>query len=112
MRLVSGIALIDHGFIGLLGGPQPRQIVVNLLTTGAGILLLAGLWTPFIGTLVAGIELWHAIAHQGDPWMHILLAALGAGLALVGPGKWSVDARLFGWKRLDIPKRGSSLHSF
>jgi len=112
MRLVSGIALIDHGFIGLLGGPQPRQVVLNLLTTGAGVLLLAGLWTPFIGTLVAGIELWHAIAHQGDPWMHILLAALGAGLALVGPGKWSVDARLFGWKRLDIPKRGSSLHSF
>jgi putative oxidoreductase len=33
------------------------------------------------------------------------LGALGAALALLGPGAWSVDARLFGWKRLDIRSR-------
>jgi putative oxidoreductase len=112
MRLVAGIALIDRGIIGLLAGPHLEQAVVDVLATGAGILLLAGFWTPIAGGLAAAVEVWRAIAHQGDPWMHILLAALGAGLALVGPGKWSVDARLFGWKRLDIPKRGNSLHSF
>jgi hypothetical protein len=37
--------------------------------------------------------------------MHILLAALGAGLAMIGPGAWSVDARLFGRKRIRIPQR-------
>jgi len=33
-----------------------------------------------------------------------MLAALGAALAMVGPGAWSIDARLFGRKRIDIRK--------
>jgi hypothetical protein len=32
---------------------------------------------------------------------------IGAGLALLGPGAWSVDARLFGWKRIDVRDRKS-----
>jgi len=31
-----------------------------------------------------------------------MLATLAIALALIGPGAWSVDARLFGWKRIDI----------
>jgi uncharacterized membrane protein YphA (DoxX/SURF4 family) len=38
---------------------------------------------------------------------HILLATLGTAVALLGPGAWSVDARLFGWKRINIPNRKS-----
>ena len=29
-----------------------------------------------------------------------MLGTLGVALALLGPGGWSVDARLFGWKRI------------
>jgi len=53
------------------------------------------------------IALWHALSHHGDPWSCILLGTLGAALALLGPGGWSVDAYLFGWKRIDLRDRKS-----
>ena len=78
---------------------------LRVLATGAGALLLAGLWTPVAGTLVAGIEVWKVFLHPADPWICILLGTLGAALAMLGPGAWSVDARLFGWKRIHLPAR-------
>jgi hypothetical protein len=41
-------------------------------------------------------------SHSGDPWILIIQAVLGGALAMVGPGAWSIDARLFGRKRIDI----------
>jgi hypothetical protein len=35
---------------------------------------------------------------------HLIMAALEATLALVGPGEWSVDARLFGRKHIEMPR--------
>jgi len=107
MRLVAGSTLVYRGFIALSGelvlGPAPLVVLQIIL----GILLLVGLWTPVAGTLLAILELWHLVSLTGDPWIHILLLTLGVSLALVGPGAWSVDARLFGWKRIDIPDRQS-----
>ena len=107
MRLVAGIALIDQGVTRLRDGSPIEPVIVLVLGICLGILLLTGLWTPIAGALVAVIELWAACSLPGDPWPHILLGTLGAALALLGPGAWSVDARLFGWKRIPIRGRRS-----
>jgi putative oxidoreductase len=107
MRLVVGIALVIRRINELQGGPPIGLAVIHVLAIAAGILLLAGLWTPIAGVLLAIIEIWSAFTHHHDPWSYILLGTLGAALAMLGPGAWSVDARLFGWKRIDLRDRKS-----
>jgi len=91
--------------MGLRRGELNQSAALAVLAASAGILLLAGLWTPIAGALVAGVELWSVFSQPGDPWTYILLASIGAALALLGPGAWSIDARIFGWKRIDIRDR-------
>jgi uncharacterized membrane protein YphA (DoxX/SURF4 family) len=100
LRLASGIALISAGLTSLLGLPAVRTAILDVLMTGVGILLVAGLWTPIAGTLLAIIAVWHAFAGPANPWPCVLLGTVGASLVLLGPGGWSIDARLFGWKRI------------
>jgi putative oxidoreductase len=64
------------------------------------MLLLVGLWTPIIGGFIAAIELWIALVNGSDPWIAIILATLGGTVAMIGPGAWSIDARLFGRKHI------------
>ena len=68
----------------------------------AAALLCVGLWTPVSGCFVAAFALWTLVTKSGDPWGDILLAAIGVALSMIGPGAWSVDARLFGWKRIEV----------
>ncbi|MFZ0479964.1 MAG: hypothetical protein WAL71_12510 [Terriglobales bacterium] len=54
-----------------------------------------------VGTLIAVVELWIASACVGDPSIPIVLATLGGTAAMIGPGAWSIDARLFGRKHIE-----------
>ncbi len=106
LRLLTGIALIYFGTANLREAPPLG--VLQIIGAGAGILVLVGLWTPVAGVLAAIVKVSIAFSrffsHSGDPWIAIIQAVLGAILAMVGPGAWSVDARLFGRKRIDIPE--------
>jgi len=77
--------------------------VLHIVAGGAGVLLLLGLWTPVAGIIVAASEVGIIFLDRGDPWVPITLATLGAALAMIGPGAWSIDARLFGRKQIDLP---------
>ena len=100
-RLITAIALLHYGILYFEEAPYSSLSVLHLIGAGTGILLLVGLWTPMVGTLVAIIELSIAFSNTRDPWISIILASLGATLAMIGPGAWSIDARLFGRKHFE-----------
>ena len=105
LRAAAAIPLVRQGIAGLLTASPPALVIPQFVAAGAAVLLLVGLWTPVAGVLMAAAELCLTFSHPIDPWRHILLGALGAALAMLGPGAWSVDARLFGRKRIRIPLR-------
>jgi uncharacterized membrane protein YphA (DoxX/SURF4 family) len=104
LRCVAGTALVLHG-LATLGGVPVQSSILEILGIGGGILLLAGLWTPIAGALVAILAVWHRVARPEHLWSSIFVATIGAALALLGPGAWSLDARLFGWKRIELRDR-------
>ena len=110
LRLGVGIALIYLGisrFFGTLGAPI--TVARDSIEAAGGIFLIAGLWTPVMGVLIALDELWIAFSlNSSQPdsrLIHIFLAVLTAGVAMLGPGAWSIDARLFGRKRFKMADR-------
>jgi putative oxidoreductase len=75
-----------------------------------GILLIAGLWTPVMGTLIALDELSIALSTHStirpDACIYVFVAGVAVSLSMLGPGAWSIDARLFGRKRIDLNSSG------
>jgi uncharacterized membrane protein YphA (DoxX/SURF4 family) len=89
LRAVAVIPSVQHGIAGLETAPLPA-LAAHLVATCAAALLLAGFWTPIAGVAMAVAELSFAFSHCHDPWIHILLGALGAALAMLG---WCVVGR-------------------
>jgi uncharacterized membrane protein YphA (DoxX/SURF4 family) len=103
-RLLTGSILLYCGITHQCKAFQFEPITPHIIGAGAGILLLVGLWTPVGGVLVTIVELWIVLSHVGDPLVPLMLAILGATLAMIGPGAWSIDARLFGRKHIEPPR--------
>jgi uncharacterized membrane protein YphA (DoxX/SURF4 family) len=58
-----------------------------------------------MGAIQGIAELAMTLSHADGYEHHLLLAVLAISVAMLGPGAWSVDARLFGRKRLNLGPR-------
>jgi putative oxidoreductase len=121
VRFAGGILLATHGFAKIAGGiggfaeglakmgvpaPEVMAWVSALAELVGGVFMAIGLFTRAAGMFVAGnmlVALW--LAHRGDlakigsggssPAEYpLLLAAIGVGALMVGPGRCTVDALL------------------
>ena len=98
-RLLVGGALV-YSAIAKPGGTAVAPEVIGAL---AGVLLIAGLWTPVAGVVAGCVEAWIAFSLRAHIWNCAILAGFAVTLALIGPGAWSIDARLFGRKHYAPP---------
>jgi putative oxidoreductase len=97
LRFAAGLSLAAH-VAGDLAGTA--GLLARCVMGGVAILIWIGLWTPLAA--VAGAAIQVIIITFGHRFELSLLvyAALGLSLAMLGPGAWSFDARLFGRKRI------------
>jgi len=102
LRVAGGLPLLVGGGLRWAGAPNSLAMPCKALGIGVGGLLLAGLWTPFAGALQAVLSLSPALFNARLSADYAVMASLGLGLAMLGPGAWSVDARLYGRKRIEI----------
>ena len=99
-RLLVGAALL------CISVSPPASAIPGPKVLGAlaGVLLIAGLWTPIAGVATACAQAWIAFSSPAQMRISAVLAVLGVTLALIGPGAWSLDARLYGRKHIVPPK--------
>jgi uncharacterized membrane protein YphA (DoxX/SURF4 family) len=102
LRLIAGFGVLYQAIPSALSAVDSTRAVPLAFAGGCGVLLVIGLCTPYAGVGTALIESWMALTQTTDPLAHVVLIGIGLGLAMIGPGAWSVDARLFGRKQIDL----------
>jgi putative oxidoreductase len=99
LRFAAGLSLVAVAqMAGDLG--YPASLLARWVVGGVAVLIWIGLWTPLAavaGTTVQIIAI--AFARQFNLSL-VVLAAVELSLAMLGPGAWSLDARLYGRKRI------------
>jgi putative oxidoreductase len=103
LRVAAGLPAIADGITALADGISSPIQWLHVLELTAGSLLFVGLWTPIAGVLQAATLGCLAVGQGTLDTRSLVLAAIGVSLAMLGPGAWSIDARLYGRKRIDVP---------
>ena len=113
LRALVGCSLIAQALAYVLTPhPSLAACCMAAVTFAAGVFLLAGLMTPFVSVFVAlcgiGIALsWIPLPGEAlfnSPLTIINLIVLSIAIALLGPGAFSLDARMFGRREITIPR--------
>jgi len=107
LRCVAATALIAYANGGAWLSLTPALLLEHGLTVMTAMMLIGGLWTPVAGVVQALLELYSNFSSSAAADLnHMLWAAVGFCVAMLGPGACSIDSRLFGRRRIDVRHSG------
>ena len=87
---------------------RPASLLCLILLAQSA-LLVVGFLTPAVSVTACLFELTRLFSAGSDDWRFSLLVSLiAASMALLGPGAYSMDSRLFGRRVIVIPPAGNS----
>lgn len=108
--LLTRVALAITSLSGVheSGGPlvRPWLGLHDYVAIGVALMLVCGFLTPVAAILLAGALFWRGCQEPNLCIYCCLLGVISLGLAFTGPGTWSLDALIFGRKRIEVPLRG------
>jgi uncharacterized membrane protein YphA (DoxX/SURF4 family) len=97
LRIAAGILLLANGCSEIFRNPN-TGLLIRLLV---GLGLCFGLFTSFLGIIAAILSLWVLFwAHTNPSLVQVATLILGVAIVILGPGAYSVDALLFGRRRV------------
>ena len=107
--------LVEGGFYFSEPNATPADWFMGISALAAGALLIIGWLTPIVGTVVAAGAVCVALSllpgcmpNLFDTRISLIFAlTMLATIVVLGPGAFSVDARLFGRREIIIPPRSS-----
>ena len=105
LRFAVASFTLHHCLAQLDSWTSGPQVVLSGISAIAALLVVVGLWTPAAATLVAVLQAWYGISRQESSWDVFLGGAIAVAIILLGPGASSMDARIYGRKRISIGTR-------
>ncbi|HUO36052.1 MAG TPA: hypothetical protein VMU43_13755 [Candidatus Acidoferrum sp.] len=113
LRASIGLTATAQGLLYLWGKDALglEGLAVGILFLAAGVSLLIGFITPVSGLLAGLCNLGILLKWIAGPWFNssgsrlfvLQIVVLAVSLSLLGPGAFSLDARLFGRREIVIP---------
>jgi putative oxidoreductase len=102
LRIVAASGLVTEAVLWLQPPIAPGYAMLAVAEVLFIVLLILGLWTIAAAILTLLLQTAELLANHPAIELHLMRASLELCIALLGPGEWSLDARLFGRKRVEI----------
>lgn len=112
LRVGMGVAFVAQGIAYLGADHELKTLIIALLMVVGGALLLIGSlsrWVALAATATSLLSLfsWFPAPRVGlfeSPITAFIVIVVAVSLACMGPGAFSLDARLFGRREVIIPE--------